>query len=224
MLAARRTHKLSQTIRWFSKNLPQAVDSKSELALGSKLEPDQGALIKGDENPFELDESKRLRYTVSTIKLHEQGATLQKTQLALKAKEESELIKPTWKNVDTKPKALQHMTDADLLAPEQDVLELELPALIAEARSKIRPVIEVMTKEEIDALVISLEEAKQRKDVIINCEYGKEVLAKIGITHLELKKIQDKHYEIDVEYELTRDLYEKQRVIDKYLEAHQEDN
>jgi hypothetical protein len=27
-----------------------------------------------------------------------------------------------------------------------------------------------------------------------------------------------------VTYELTRDLYEKQRVVDKYLEAHQEDN
>jgi len=30
--------------------------------------------------------------------------------------------------------------------------------------------------------------------------------------------------EIDIEYEVTRDLFEKQRVIDNYLEEHQEDN
>jgi hypothetical protein len=59
---------------------------------------------------------------------------------------------------------------------------------------------------------------------VITNEYFKEVLNKIGITSEELRKIQDKHYEIDVQYELTRDLYEKQRVVDKYLEAHQEDN
>ena len=50
------------------------------------------------------------------------------------------------------------------------------------------------------------------------------MLVKIGITFLELQKIQDKHYEVDVYYELTRDLYEKQRVVDQYLESHQEDN
>lgn len=50
------------------------------------------------------------------------------------------------------------------------------------------------------------------------------MLVKIGLTFLELQKIQDKHYEIDVYYELTRDLYEKQRVVDQYLESHQEDN
>ena len=39
-----------------------------------------------------------------------------------------------------------------------------------------------------------------------------------------LRKIQDKKLEIDIHYEQTRDLYEKQRVIDQFLEEHQEDN
>ena len=39
-----------------------------------------------------------------------------------------------------------------------------------------------------------------------------------------LRKIQDKKMEIDLDYERTRDLYEKQRVIDNYLEEHAEDN
>lgn len=51
-----------------------------------------------------------------------------------------------------------------------------------------------------------------------------QVLERIGITLEELRKIQDKHYEIDVSYELTRDLYEKQRVIDQYLVDHKEDD
>ena len=45
-----------------------------------------------------------------------------------------------------------------------------------------------------------------------------------GITLEILRKIQDKKMEVDLEYERTRDLYEKQRVIDNYLEEHQEDN
>ena len=46
----------------------------------------------------------------------------------------------------------------------------------------------------------------------------------MGITLEELRKIQDKHYEVDIEYELTRDLYEKQRVVDNYLVEHKEDD
>ena len=51
-----------------------------------------------------------------------------------------------------------------------------------------------------------------------------ELLSKHDITLEELRKIQDKHYEVDIEYELTRDLFEKQRVVDLYLQEHQEDN
>ena len=45
-----------------------------------------------------------------------------------------------------------------------------------------------------------------------------------NITLEILRKIQDKKYEIDLVYEHSRDLYEKQRVVDQYLEEHQEDN
>jgi mevalonate kinase len=96
--------------------------------------------------------------------------------------------------------------------------------LIAEARSKIKPVIHAMSKEELNKLIVSLDQAKKNNQIVISNEYYKQVLEKIGISHEELRKIQDKHYEIDVEFELTRDLYEKQRVVDAYLEAHQEDN
>lgn len=81
--------------------------------------------------------------------------------------------------------------------------------LIAEARSKIKPVIHAMSKEELNSLLISLEESKQDNQIIISPKYFNEVLDQIGITAEELRKIQDKHYEIDIQYELTRDLYEK---------------
>ena len=45
-----------------------------------------------------------------------------------------------------------------------------------------------------------------------------------GISLEIVRKIQDKKMEIDLEYERTRDLYEKQRVVDNYLDEHQEDN
>lgn len=35
-----------------------------------------------------------------------------------------------------------------------------------------------------------------------------------------LRKLQDKHYEVDLEYEKNRDLFEKQRVTDAFLEQH----
>ena len=51
-----------------------------------------------------------------------------------------------------------------------------------------------------------------------------QVIERIGVTLEELRKIQDKHYEVDIVYELTRDLYEKQRVLDQYLVEHKEDD
>ena len=175
-----------------------------------------------DGNPFELDEAKKLRYTVSTIKLFERDATKETVDLAIKKAEEREVDKPTYRDVDTRVKALQHLTDNDL--KEVQLSASDMKELIAEARSKIQPVIHAMSKEELNSLLMSLEEAKKNNQIIITPKYFNEVLDQIGITAEELRKIQDKHYEIDVQYELTRDLYEKQRVVDKYLEAHQEDN
>lgn len=133
------------------------------------------------------------------------------------------MVVPNYRNIDTRVKHLQHRTDADLVM-DKELMASDMHDLILEARSKIKPVIHAMSKEELDRLLMSLEKAKQNSQIVISTEYYKAVLEKIGITHEELRKIQDKHYEIDVEFELTRDLYEKQRVVDKYLEAHQEDN
>ena len=96
--------------------------------------------------------------------------------------------------------------------------------LIKEARAKIKPVIQAMPEEELRSLIKDIEEVKNDKDIVLSREAFYEVLTKTGLTLEELRLIQDKHYEVDVEYELTRDLYEKQRVYDQYLMEHKEDN
>lgn len=53
---------------------------------------------------------------------------------------------------------------------------------------------------------------------------GLRLLETENISLEVLRKIQDKKFEIDLEYERTRDLYEKQRVVDKFLQEHHEDN
>jgi predicted DNA-binding transcriptional regulator YafY len=53
---------------------------------------------------------------------------------------------------------------------------------------------------------------------------GIKLLEDENITLEILRKIQDKKFEVDLEYERTRDLFEKQRVIDPYLVEHEEDN
>ena len=89
--------------RFFSSQLKES-NELMDLP-GSVFEKNQGMMIK-DTNPFELDESKKSRYTVSTIKLFDKDATLKTTELALKAKEESEMVKPTFRNIDTRVKSL----------------------------------------------------------------------------------------------------------------------
>ena len=88
-----------------------------------------------DGNPFELDEAKKLRYTVSTIKLFERDATKETVDLAIKKAEEREVDKPTYRDVDTRVKALQHLTDNDL--KEVQLSASDMKELITEARSKI---------------------------------------------------------------------------------------
>ena len=88
-----------------------------------------------DGNPFELDEAKKLRYTVSTIKLFERDATKETVDLAIKKTEEREVDKPTYRDVDTRVKSLQHLTDNDL--KEVQLSASDMKELITEARSKI---------------------------------------------------------------------------------------
>ncbi|CDW83117.1 UNKNOWN [Stylonychia lemnae] len=65
---------------------------------------------------------------------------------------------------------------------------------------------------------------KNDKQVVNIDMKGQEILERLDINLEILRKLQDKHYEIDIEYEMNRDLYEKQRVKDEFLEAHKEDN
>ena len=146
--------------------MSQSGSSKSELmhAPGSVITPDQGAMIK-DGNPYELDEAKRLRYPVSTVKLFDEGVTKESVDLAVRQAEEKEIEKPTYRNVDTRVKSLQHLTDADIRDAPLSAADME--ELIKEARAKIKPVIHAMSKEELNSLLISLEEAKQNNQIVI---------------------------------------------------------
>jgi hypothetical protein len=63
-------------------------------------------------------------------------------------------------------------------------------------------------------------EASKNKDLISLDSRHNELLDTENITLEILRKIQDKKYEIDLKYEHSRDLFEKQRVVDQYLEEH----
>jgi hypothetical protein len=101
-MIVRRRKLLIALIRPFSSS-----GTKNELMdlPGSTLTPDQGLIIK-NENPYELDESKKARYTTSTIKLYEKDATKLTIDAALKAKKDSEMITPNYRNIDTRVKHL----------------------------------------------------------------------------------------------------------------------
>lgn len=116
------------------------------------------------------------------------------------------------------------MTVADLEKPDTEIMKADLEELIKEARAKIKPVVKAMTDEELYSIVKTIDEVKGDKQVYIFKKRYYELLEKNGITLEELRKIQDKHYEVDIEYELTRDLFEKQRIVDNYLVEHKEDN
>lgn len=66
---------------------------------------------------------------------------------------------------------------------------------------------------EQEKYILTKEEASKR-DLINIDSRSNELLETENITLEILRKIQDKKYEIDIKYEQTRDLYEKQRVVD----------
>ena len=106
-----------------------------------------------------------------------------------------------------------------------EVLRDELNELIKEARTKIKPVL--MSKIERDQYIRPQEEFDEmhKKGLIVNIDTrGMALLDTEKISLEVLRKIQDKKLEIDLKYEHTRDLFEKQRVVDQFLEEHQEDN
>eukprot|EP00347_Sterkiella_histriomuscorum_P000391 403376042 len=95
-------------------------------------------------------------------------------------------------------------------------------ARIEEAKTKVRAT--NISEELKNKYLVHFDDIKDRKDIILLDNECTDLIDKLGINLEILRKFQDKHYEIDIEYEMTRDLFEKQRVKDAFLEAHQEDN
>ena len=133
--------------------------------------------------------------------------------------------KEEFRKVDNTPKHLLHMTEDDMKPKPPEVLRDELNELIKEAKSKIKPVL--MSPALFDQLVKSKEDFIRENDEwhLVNIDpKGTILLDKENISLEVLRKIQDKKFEIDLQYEKTRDLFEKQRVIDPFLVEHEEDN
>ena len=63
-------------------------------------------------------------------------------------------------------KHLQHRTNADLQAPDKEIIEAEMKELIKEARAKIKPVIKAMSDEEVKSICKSLDEMKKDGQMI----------------------------------------------------------
>jgi len=122
------------------------------------------------------------------------------------------------------------------LSPEEE--REKMISLIEEAKSKVKPIegftdedrkmyfktkvkpIEGFNDEDRKMYFKTKEELKEDKSVVFIDPQGKEVLDSAGINLEVLRKLQDKHYEVDLHYEKTRDLYEKQRVVDPFLTEH----
>jgi len=90
------------------------------------------------------------------------------------------------------------MTAEDLLDPDPEIKKAEMLELIKEARSKIRPVIKAMSDAELRSLIKSVEEVQGDPQVIVNRPKFMDLLVINGISLEVLRKIQDKHYEVDI--------------------------
>ena len=60
------------------------------------------------------------------------------------------------------------MTAADLEKPDPELMKADLQELIKEARSKIKPVIKIMSDEELSKLILRVEDVAGDKQVIIH--------------------------------------------------------
>ena len=134
--------------------------------------------------------------------------------------------KEEFRNVDNTPKHLLHMTEEDLKPKTAQELRDDWNELVKEARSKIKPVL--MSIEDREKFIRPRENLQKDLDdksdpnrALVGFDKMSDVFLDSEEINLEiLRKIQDKKMEIDLEYERTRDLYEKQRVVDQYLEEH----
>jgi hypothetical protein len=84
---------------------------------------------------------------------------------------------PAFRNIDTTPKHLLHMTVEDLAKPDAEMMKSEMAELIKEARSKIKPVLKAMSDAELKSLIKTVKEVEGNKQIIINRPKFYEVLS-----------------------------------------------
>ena len=60
------------------------------------------------------------------------------------------------------------MTSEDLSAPDPMMVRSTMNDLIAEARDKIKPVVQAMPEDELRGLIMTLEEAKKDHSIIVH--------------------------------------------------------
>mmetsp|Transcript_8241 Transcript_8241/g.12616 ORF Transcript_8241/g.12616 Transcript_8241/m.12616 type:complete len:179 (+) Transcript_8241:151-687(+) len=124
----------------------------------------------------------------------------------------AQIPKEEFEDIDMSYKPLQLMTVEDVKPKSPAQLRHELTELIKEAKSKIKPVL--LSKRDRAKYIKSYDEVKEENGMIIIDTLGHIILDNQNINLEILRKIEDKRFEIDVKYEQTRDLYEKQRVVD----------
>lgn len=80
-----------------------------------------------------------------------------------------------------------------------------------------------MTEEEAEVFFKSEEEVAKDSSIMRSTEEA-QLLRRMDMNLGHLRYIEDRHYDVDLEYEKTRDLYEKQRVVDSFLSVYEEEN
>ena len=68
-----------------------------------------------------------------------------------------------YKGNDTTVKHLLHRTNEDLMTPDKETTEAEMAILLEEARAKIKPVIKIMSDEELDSLMMDMQAMKDHE-------------------------------------------------------------
>jgi hypothetical protein len=81
----------------------------------------------------------------------------------VKSEENTDVAKPAFRNIDTMPKHLLHMSAEDLVKPDVEMIQSEMAELIKEARSKIKPVLKAMTDAELKSLIKTVKEVEGNK-------------------------------------------------------------
>src|SRR5690606_13635242 len=101
----------------------------------------------------------------------------------------------------------------DSVAPTVEKLKEDVPEISkhTEFREYIKSIIDQDKQEEL-----------LRKEGLVILKQKTDVLHKYGIDMHHYKNYQDREYEVDIQEVLTKDLFEKQRVVDNFVEENKE--